>query len=106
MVLKGVNRAVLRLRAGVGLIVVSWLPIAQVVIWTAGLSGHAADDTRLWIWSVQWLVGFVGLALAGVAAKTAIKAAGWRKLPRTLWHMFWTGHAGPAPLSPMDVPPP
>ncbi|GHJ48321.1 hypothetical protein Cs7R123_56630 [Catellatospora sp. TT07R-123] len=81
----------LRLRAGIGLVIVSWLPIAQVVIWAAGLSGDTAEQTRLGIWAAQFLIGFVGLALAGVAAKAAVKAAGWRGLPRTLWHMFWTG---------------
>ncbi|MBV1855104.1 hypothetical protein [Catellatospora tritici] len=85
------DRTVVRLRAGIGLVILSWLPIAQVVIWTTGLSGGTAEEFRLSVWVVQVLIGFVGLALAGVAAKAAVKAAGWRRLPRTLWRMFWTG---------------
>jgi hypothetical protein len=87
------NREVLRLRVGIGLVILSWLPIAQVVIWIGGLDGSDADETRLGIWGVQVLIGLVGLAVAGVAAKDAVKSAGWRRLPRTLWHMFWTGHS-------------
>ncbi|NUR24830.1 MAG: hypothetical protein HOV83_03110 [Catenulispora sp.] len=83
--------AVWRLRSGVGLFVLSWVPFAQLYIWLAGLSGEAADKVRVSVWTVQYLVGFLGLALAGTAAKTAVRAAGWKRLPATMWRMLWTG---------------
>lgn len=84
-------RAVWRLRIGVGLFVLSWLPIAQLWIWIAGLSGSSATELRGTIWAVQWTIGFIGLALAGVAAKSAVHAAGWKGLPRALWQMLRYG---------------
>ncbi|WP_157546485.1 hypothetical protein [Hamadaea tsunoensis] len=83
--------AVWRLRSGVGLFLLSWVPFAQLYIWIADLSGESADKARVSIWTVQYLIGFIGLVLAGTAAKVAIRAAGWKHLPITLWRMLWTG---------------
>ena len=51
---------------------------------------------RLAIWGVQFLVGFVGLWLAGAVAVAAAKADGWRRLPSNLWSLLKNGeqHTG------------
>jgi hypothetical protein len=85
------RRQVWQLRIGAGLFVLSWLPIAQIWIWIAGLTDGDAADLRASVWAGQWTIGFVGLALAGVAAKDAVRSAGWRRLPRTLWTMLRKG---------------
>jgi hypothetical protein len=58
-----------RLRLGIILIIVSWLPIAQVGIVIA----H--DHNKLW--------------LAGKIAVQEAKEEGWRQSPKRLWHLFW-----------------
>jgi hypothetical protein len=85
-----------RLRLGVLLIVASWLPVAQLVISVAHRYGHlssqaASDRTRLIIWGVQWVVGFVGLWLAGRAVVEGARAEGWRRLPGNLWRLLRNG---------------
>ncbi|HSX46126.1 MAG TPA: hypothetical protein VLG27_03960 [Candidatus Saccharimonadia bacterium] len=83
-----------KLRVGIILILVSWLPIAQVALVIAHdhhhlTSQHASDTFRLIIWGIQILIGFVGLWLAGrVAIKTA-KQDGWKHTPANIWKLFW-----------------
>ncbi|HEY1486276.1 MAG TPA: hypothetical protein VGF84_09230 [Micromonosporaceae bacterium] len=91
-----------RLRIGVGLFIFSWLPIAQVYVWAAGLQGDQAHDARLIIWGVQWTIGIIGLVIAGAAAKAVVKRVGWRGLPRALWSMLRTGAAPDAPAPAVD----
>jgi hypothetical protein len=91
-----------RLRIGVGLFIFSWLPIAQVYVWAAGLQGDKASDARLIIWGVQWTIGIIGLVIAGTAAKVVVKRVGWRGLPRALWSMLRTGIAPDAPAPAVD----
>ncbi len=86
-----IGHRALRLRLGVGLFVLSWLPFAQLYIWAAGLHGSAADRARIAIWTIQVIVGFVGLLIAGSAAKAVTKTVGWRRLPGALWSMLRTG---------------
>lgn len=85
-----------RLRLGVLLIVVSWLPVAQLVISVAHRHGRLtseadSDRTRLIIWGVQWAVGFVGLWLAGKIAVETARADGWRRLPGNVWRLLRNG---------------
>jgi hypothetical protein len=90
---------VLRLRFGLGLFVMSWLPIAQLWIWIGDLQGDGASELRAVIWSVQAVIGVIGLIIAGAAAKGAVKSVGWRRMPRALWAMLRTGEVpAPAPV--------
>lgn len=92
--------ATLRLRLGVGLVVVSWLPLPQIYIWIADLEGNDATDARLVGWTIQIIVGLIGLAFAGVAAKAVVKSVGWRRLPKALWSMLRTGKVPDGPSEP------
>ncbi len=90
------KNSLFRLRAGIVLIAVSWLPVAQVVLVIAHDNGkltsdHASETFRLAVWGVQFLIGFVGLWLAGSVAIQAAKQSGWRAAPKKLWHLFHTG---------------
>lgn len=76
-----------RVRLGFGLIAVSWLPIAQAWIWIASLSGAAADELRAAVWTVQILMGFVGIAVAGRETVRVAKSVGWRRMPRAVWEL-------------------
>ncbi len=85
-----------RLRAGIVLIAVSWLPVAQVVLIIAHDNGkltseHASETFRLAVWGVQTLIGLVGIWLAGSVAIRTAKQSGWRAAPKKMWHLFRTG---------------
>ncbi len=84
-----------RLRAGVILIILSWLPFAQVLIYIAHnnnklASQDATSEFRLMVWGVQILIGLIGLWLVGGLAVQQVKAAGWRHTPARLWKLFWS----------------
>ena len=87
-----------RLRLGVVLIVISWLPFAQVFLAIAHSNGNytsseASNKIRAVIWSLQILVGLVGVWLVGKLAVKVAKKDGWRKTPSNLWHLFRYGPA-------------
>jgi hypothetical protein len=90
---------VIRLRVGVLLFVLSWLPFPQVVISIMDLHGPRAFEVRSIGWVVEALVGLLGLLLAGAAAKSAVHRVGWRGLPKTLWIMFRTGRVPAGPVA-------
>lgn len=73
----------MRLRAGVSLWIVSWLPVAQVI--------GASKEQRLVIWGIQVVIGILGLALAGVAFAEAVKVKGWRGAPGVAWQAIVHG---------------
>ena len=73
----------MRLRVGVTLWVLSWVPYGVIL----GLSG-------VWLtlsWGFEILLGITGLALAGTEFAEAIKANGWKKAPAEVWHAFRHG---------------
>jgi hypothetical protein len=75
--------APVRLRLGLVLWLLSWVPYGIVL----GLSG-------LWLtvaWTVEILLGVIGLALAGSEVLPTIKARGWRRAPRATWHVLLHG---------------
>lgn len=78
----------LRIRIGVGLILISWLPIAQILIWASSASSDQADRVRLVTWSIQILIGVVGVAVAGRETVRLAKSVGWRRLPRAVWALL------------------
>jgi hypothetical protein len=84
-----------RIRLGVGLVVLSWLPIAQVVIALDSLSGSQAEKVRLAIWGVQIVIGILGVAVAGRPTVDVVTRVGWRRAPRVLWSLLWRGEVAP-----------
>ena len=55
------SKRAIRLRAGLALFVLSWVPLAQIVIWGVGMTEPRAGQFRAAVWTVQFLVGFVGI---------------------------------------------
>ena len=83
----------LRLRAGITLFVLSWFPFAQLIIWAAAMTEPDAGKLRLTIWTIQFLVGLIGIALAGAETIRLARNLGWRHTPTALWTMLRTGQA-------------
>jgi hypothetical protein len=75
------------------LFVLSWLPLAQFVIWSTGTTDEHAGRVRIVVWTLQSLVGFLGVALAGSATFKLARQLGWRRVPPALWVMFRTGRS-------------
>ncbi len=82
----------MRLRVGVILWLLSWVPFAVLF----GVSG----DARVMIWTVQVVVGILGLAIAGTAFATGVKAVGWRHAPALAWRSLLHGDDPAAPAPP------
>lgn len=85
-----------RLRLGILLIILSWVPFAQVLISLAQdhdrlMSDESSLVFRLAIWGIQILIGLVGVLLVGKLAVEEAKRAGWRHTPRHLWRLFRRG---------------
>jgi hypothetical protein len=85
-----------RLRLGILLFVVSWLPIAQILLWIAHnhnklTSEHSSQIFRICIWTFQLIIGVIGVWLAGKIVIKEAKGEGWKKAPRRLWKLFWHG---------------
>ena len=85
-----------RLRIGILLIIISWLPFAQLFISIGQRNGylqdsHSVDVFRLSVWGVQIAIGLIGLWLVGNQAAQEAKSKGWRKVPGLLWELFWHG---------------
>jgi hypothetical protein len=83
--------AAARLRLGIVLWLVSWMPIPIIL----GISGKG----RYLIWGAQFVVGAIGLVLAGSAFFDAVKHLGWKRAPRALGRALVHGD-GDSALSP------
>jgi hypothetical protein len=81
-----------RLRVGVILWLLSWVPFAVMV----GATGSA----RVLIWTVQVIVGIVGLAIAGTAFAATIRSVGWRHAPSMAWKSLVHGSPSVPPAPP------
>ena len=92
--LAGTSPTGFRIRLGVGLVVLSWVPFAQVVIAVGSMSGSRAHEVRLAVWSVQVVVGLVGVAIAGKPTVDIVKQVGWRRAPRVVWNLLWHADTG------------
>ncbi len=73
----------MKLRLGITLWVLSWVPYGLIL----GLSGP-------WLtvaWIVEVLLGVTGLAIAGSEFAEAVKLRGWKGAPAVAWHTMLHG---------------
>src|SRR5258706_7366332 len=89
----GQRRRGFRIRVGVAMVLLSWVPFAQLVIWLTSASGSQADRIRTVIWGVQILVGMIGVVLAGRETVRIAKSVGWRKSPGVVWRLLRSPNA-------------
>src|SRR3954453_23121102 len=74
-----------RLRAGVVLWALSWVPFGVIL----GLSGWALTLS----WCVEILCGITGLFLAGGEFAALVKTSGWKDAAKGAFDPFLHGHA-------------
>jgi hypothetical protein len=82
------RRRGIRIRIGVTMVAVSWLPVAQVIIWATSPPSGQADEIRAAIWGFQIVLGAIGVIIAGRETIRVAKSVGWRKSPRAMWELF------------------
>jgi hypothetical protein len=87
------RRRAFRIRIGVSLVVLSWMPIAQITIWLTSASGGQADRIRAVVWGVQIAIGLFGVALAGRETIQIAKSVGWRRSPGMVWRLIRSPNA-------------
>jgi hypothetical protein len=78
-----------RLRIGAALWLLSWFPFAVLF----GVTGSA----RVVIWTIQVMMGLVGLVVAGSVFAAAVREVGWRHAPSMVWSSLIHGASTPSP---------
>jgi len=85
-----------RLRAGIIIWILSWMPLPTLVVHLLHDSGHLQNDKATSLayavlWGTQIIIGLCGLLLAGKETLTLAKVDGKRGLPRNLWRIVIHG---------------
>lgn len=85
-----------RLRLGIGLFVLSWVPFPLAVLAILRSMGYlqsaqAGSAFVAIMWGAQYLIGFVGLFFAGKESIGVVRQAGWRHLPSACWQALRYG---------------
>jgi|SRR5665213_3121956 len=88
--------SVVRIRVGLLVWLFSWLPFPVILLAILHNNGQATDpqaSSRFLAicYGIQFLIGFIGLFVAGKEAAMVMKATGRRALPRTLWRVIRYG---------------
>ena len=83
--------SVFRLRLGVALIGIWWIPIWLLAPLVAHFTGDPVGSATVTIAIVQTVIGLFGALLAGRQAAKIVRHAGFRAVPGRIWHVLWTG---------------
>ena len=78
------------------LIIISWLPIAQLVLFIAHNNQHltskaTSTEFRAIVWGIQIIIGLIGVWLVGKLAVQTAKQDGLKKAPVNMWQLFKNG---------------
>ena len=83
--------SVFRLRVGIVLIGIFWIPIWLLAPLVARLINQPVGSVTLAIAIVQTIIGVIGVLIAGRQTLTIVRHTGWRAVPGTIWRVVWTG---------------
>lgn len=83
--------SVFRLRLGVVLIGIWWIPIWLLAPLVAHFVDRPVGSVTLAIAIVQTIVGLVGVLVAGRQAAKLVRHTGFRAVPGKIWRALWTG---------------
>ncbi len=83
--------SVFRLRLGVALIGIWWIPIWLLGPLVSRLTGQPVGSVTVTIAIVQTVIGLIGALLAGRQTAKIVRHSGFRAVPRRIWHVLWTG---------------
>lgn len=80
-----------RLRVGVLLIFIWWLPIWLVAPQIANLLGVDSNNARIFIMIIQTIIGFFGLLIVGKQVASIMKGTPFKKMIPTVWKVLRSG---------------
>lgn len=83
--------SVFRLRLGVLLIGIWWIPIWLLAPIVAHLADQPVGSVTIAIAIVQTIIGLIGALLAGRQAAKIVRHTGFRAVPGKIWRVLWTG---------------
>jgi hypothetical protein len=83
--------SVFRLRLGLILIGIWWIPIWLLAPLVSHLVGQPVGSVTIAIAIVQTIIGLIGALIAGRQAAKIVRHTGFRAVPRKIWRVLWTG---------------
>jgi len=83
--------SVFRLRVGVVLIAIFWIPIWLAAPLVARLIDQPVGSITITIALIQTVIGLIGVLFAGRPTLTLVRHTKMRAAPRKIWHIIWTG---------------
>ena len=95
--------SVFRLRLGVALIGIWWIPIWLLGPVVAHATGQPVGSVTITVAIVQTVIGLFGALLAGRQAAKIVRHTGVRAVPGRVWHVLWSGKLPEAEAA--DAPP-
>jgi uncharacterized membrane protein YeaQ/YmgE (transglycosylase-associated protein family) len=87
--------SVARLRVGVFLLLIWFIPFWALAPWIAknlGWSAHAGVQLGILMSICQTLIGIVGAFTAGKDATALVRETPFKKVPARAWRIIWTGN--------------
>jgi hypothetical protein len=98
--------SVFRLRLGVALIGIWWIPIWLLAPLVAHYLDQDAGSVAITVAIVQTIIGLIGVLLAGRQAAKIVRRTGFRAVPAKIGHVLWTGRlTEPEPTDATDSEP-
>lgn len=85
--------SVFRLRLGIILFLLFWLPaylLAPVIAVAFGDQSEVVQLT-IFIMIIQTVIGLAGFFVAGKEVVQLLKGTPRKKILKTVWHVFWSG---------------
>jgi hypothetical protein len=88
--------SVLRVRIGILLFLLWWLPVYLLAPAIADLIGTSSDahlvrTVTIWLVCIQTVIGLIGLYLAGTQLFATLGKVRRRRVLAVAWHIVWTG---------------
>jgi hypothetical protein len=90
------EKTIFRVRLGVILYIISWLPFEPLVVIYAH-HYHVADGWKLStiailiLWIIQFTIGIIGIFIVGREVMKESQSYGYKKAVVNLWHIFLHG---------------
>lgn len=91
MVIMVISNDSKKLRIGVFLVLLWWLPFWALATPISEKTGIKISVLTIAIMGVQTVIGIIGLYLAGKTVRKIIKSLPFKKVPGALWYMLLKG---------------
>jgi hypothetical protein len=83
--------SVFRLRLGVVLIGIFWIPIWLLAPLVARLLDESTGSVTITIALIQTVIGLIGVLIAGRPTLNLVRHTKMRAVPGKIWRVVWTG---------------